>query len=102
MMLRPLTSLARATSSRAAQASAAATSRAFALLAPRRFFASGAKDSAAFAAAKADKPAAKEGGGKKLDFVFYSDSGSTAIEVALKMAIGFHENKSEKRHFIVH
>ena len=39
--------------------------------------------------------------GKPLEFVFYSDSGSTAIEVALKMAIGFHENAGEKRHKVI-
>ena len=39
--------------------------------------------------------------GPKLDFVFYSDSGSTAIEVALKMAIGFHQNNGEKRNKIL-
>ena len=39
--------------------------------------------------------------GSKLDFVFYSDSGSTAIEVALKMAIGLHEAKGEKRHKVI-
>ena len=39
--------------------------------------------------------------GSRLDFVFYSDSGSTAIEVALKMAIGFHENAGEKRHKVI-
>jgi len=33
--------------------------------------------------------------------VFYSDSGSTAIEVALKMAIGFHDNAGEKRTKII-
>ncbi|MCB9983875.1 MAG: adenosylmethionine--8-amino-7-oxononanoate transaminase [Rhodospirillales bacterium] len=35
--------------------------------------------------------------GPSLDFVFYSDSGSTAIEVALKMAIGFHAQTGEAR-----
>jgi len=39
--------------------------------------------------------------GKPLEFVFYSDSGSTAIEVALKMAVGFHENAGEKRHKVI-
>ena len=39
--------------------------------------------------------------GPKLEFVFYSDSGSTAIEVALKMAIGYHENAGEKRHKVI-
>ncbi len=35
--------------------------------------------------------------GSPLQHVFYSDSGSTAIEVALKMAIGFHDNAGEQR-----
>ena len=39
--------------------------------------------------------------GRPLDFVFYSDSGSTAIEVAIKMAVGFHDNAGEKRHKII-
>ncbi|HOO81606.1 MAG TPA: adenosylmethionine--8-amino-7-oxononanoate transaminase [Alphaproteobacteria bacterium] len=39
--------------------------------------------------------------GSALDYVFYSDSGSTAIEVALKMAIGFHENAGEQRHKVI-
>jgi adenosylmethionine-8-amino-7-oxononanoate aminotransferase len=43
----------------------------------------------------------KECEGRPLDFVFYSDSGSTAIEAALKMAIGFHENAGEKRHKVI-
>ena len=33
--------------------------------------------------------------------IFYSDNGSTAIEVAIKMAIQFFFNKGEKRHVIV-
>ena len=36
-----------------------------------------------------------------LDHVFYSDSGSTAVEVALKMALGFWRNRGEDRARIV-
>jgi adenosylmethionine---8-amino-7-oxononanoate aminotransferase len=36
-----------------------------------------------------------------LDHVFFSDSGSTAVEVALKMALGFFRNKGISRHKIV-
>ena len=36
-----------------------------------------------------------------LDHVFYSDSGSTAVEVALKMALGFWHNRGEPRHRIL-
>ncbi|MGX9181789.1 adenosylmethionine--8-amino-7-oxononanoate transaminase [Mesorhizobium sp. BHbdii] len=36
-----------------------------------------------------------------LDWVFYSDSGSTSVEVALKMALGFHRNDGAPRSRIV-
>jgi len=36
-----------------------------------------------------------------LDHVFFSDSGSTAAEVALKIALGFWGNRGEPRHGIV-
>ncbi len=36
-----------------------------------------------------------------LDWVFYSDSGSTSVEVALKMALGFHRNNGDPRSRIV-
>ena len=36
-----------------------------------------------------------------LDHVFFSDSGSTAVEVALKMALGYWRNRGEHRHGIV-
>lgn len=38
---------------------------------------------------------------RSLEFVFYSDSGSTAIEVALKMAIGYHTHNDKPRSKIV-
>ncbi|RJY10067.1 adenosylmethionine--8-amino-7-oxononanoate transaminase [Aurantiacibacter aquimixticola] len=37
----------------------------------------------------------------ELKHVFFSDSGSTAVEVALKMALGFWANRGEARHRIV-
>lgn len=36
-----------------------------------------------------------------LQHVFFSDSGSTSVEVALKMALGFWDNRGEPRHRIV-
>ena len=38
---------------------------------------------------------------QELEYVFYSDSGSTAVEVALKMALGFWANRGEPRAKIV-
>ena len=38
---------------------------------------------------------------RPLDHVFFTDSGSTAVEVALKMALGFWTNRGEPRHRIV-
>jgi len=37
----------------------------------------------------------------ELTRVFYSDSGSTSVEVALKMALGYWNNRGEPRHRIV-
>jgi len=37
----------------------------------------------------------------QLTRVFFSDSGSTAVEVALKMALGYFANRGEERHRIV-
>jgi adenosylmethionine-8-amino-7-oxononanoate aminotransferase len=39
--------------------------------------------------------------GPKLSHVFFSDSGSTAVEVALKMALGYWRNLGEKRTRII-
>ena len=36
-----------------------------------------------------------------LPYVFFSDSGSTSVEVALKMALGFWANRGEPRHRIL-
>ena len=38
---------------------------------------------------------------KALDFVFFSDSGSTAVEAALKMALGYHIHNEKPRTKIV-
>ncbi len=38
---------------------------------------------------------------KALDFIFFSDSGSTAVEAALKMAIGYFEHNDTPRRKIV-
>ncbi len=36
-----------------------------------------------------------------LDYVFYSDSGSTCVEVAIKMALGFWRNRGEARSRVI-
>lgn len=38
---------------------------------------------------------------RPLDHVFFSDSGSTSVEVALKMALGYFANRNEPRHRIL-
>ncbi|HEV2594587.1 MAG TPA: adenosylmethionine--8-amino-7-oxononanoate transaminase [Sphingomicrobium sp.] len=38
---------------------------------------------------------------QELRYVFYSDSGSTSVEVALKMALGYWRNRGEPRHQIL-
>jgi adenosylmethionine-8-amino-7-oxononanoate aminotransferase len=38
---------------------------------------------------------------RELTRVFFSDSGSTSVEVALKMALGFWRNRGEERHRIL-
>src|SRR5687767_2553842 len=38
---------------------------------------------------------------KPLEYVFFSDSGSTSVEVALKMALGYWRNRDEPRHRII-
>jgi adenosylmethionine-8-amino-7-oxononanoate aminotransferase len=40
-------------------------------------------------------------GPERLGHVFYSDSGSTAVEVALKMALGFWHNKGQGRSKVI-
>ena len=44
---------------------------------------------------------APQGGPQPLAHVFYSDSGSTAVEVALKMALGFWKNSGKPRTKII-
>lgn len=38
---------------------------------------------------------------RPLDYVFFSDSGSTSVEVALKMALGYFAHRGEARHRIL-
>jgi len=38
---------------------------------------------------------------RPLDHVFYTDSGSTSVEVALKMALGYWANRGEPRHRVI-
>lgn len=38
---------------------------------------------------------------RPLDHVFFSDSGSTSVEVALKMALGYFAHRGERRHRIL-
>lgn len=40
-------------------------------------------------------------GGEPLEFVFLSDSGSTAVEVGLKMAVGYWHNIGHPRHRVI-
>jgi adenosylmethionine-8-amino-7-oxononanoate aminotransferase len=46
-------------------------------------------------------PSPQGGGEARLSHVFFSDSGSTSVEVALKMALGYWHNRGEPRHRIV-